>query len=152
MCSKTCHLVNAALITQVKTTALGALDPSLVAWFFLATGTRHLVFLFFLGFFFLRACHQRDSQNAPAWPQTEWRNSGWSAFGDRREFKHDTAFRYLPLSRAALTWKLKHLGENTGAWMAQSLILNSSWMHIFLSLTRQSRSSASSNTFLCIIH
>lgn len=32
MCSKTCHLVNAALITQVKTTALGALDPSLVAW------------------------------------------------------------------------------------------------------------------------
>lgn len=55
MCSKTCHLVNAALITQVKTTALGALDPSLVAWFFLATGTRHLVFLFFLGFFFFCA-------------------------------------------------------------------------------------------------
>lgn len=27
MCSKTCHLVNAPLITQVKTTALGALEP-----------------------------------------------------------------------------------------------------------------------------
>lgn len=33
MCSKTCHLVNAPLITQVKTTASWALDPSLFACF-----------------------------------------------------------------------------------------------------------------------
>lgn len=52
MCSKTCHLVNAPLITQVKTTALGALDPPVAAWFILATKTRHLVFFYFsLGFF-----------------------------------------------------------------------------------------------------
>lgn len=31
MCSKTCHLVNAPLITQVKTTALGAVDPPLLS-------------------------------------------------------------------------------------------------------------------------
>lgn len=68
MCSKTCHLVNAPLITQVKTTALGALDPSLVARFFLATETPHLVFLFFLGLFFCVCVVKRDSRNAPAWP------------------------------------------------------------------------------------
>lgn len=50
MCSKTCHLVNAPLITQVKTTALGALDPSLVAWFTVATKIWHLVFIFLLFF------------------------------------------------------------------------------------------------------
>lgn len=42
MCSKTCHLVKAPLITQVKTTALGAVDPPLFTGYGQKTG--HLFF------------------------------------------------------------------------------------------------------------
>lgn len=72
MCSKTCHLVNAPLITQVKTTALGALDPPLSACLFLAREIRRAMFCFVVDFFFFVDVHpQHASQKAPDQPPAE---------------------------------------------------------------------------------
>lgn len=150
MCSKTCHLVNAPLITQVKTTALGALDPPLVAWFALATKIWHLVLLCSVGFFLFVDVVSRPYRMHLSGPKLSDATVDGVHLGDGREFKHDTTFWCLPLSHAVITWKLKHLGENTTAWITQSLILNSPGINIFLSRTRQSNSSASLNTFFFI--
>lgn len=139
MCSKSCHLVNAPLITQVKTTALGALDPPLAAWFFLDAKPLQLSCFIIIHFLHLRREHRTHLLG----PQRSDVTLSGVHLGIRG---HLNMTQCSGISLEAARRRLENRStreKSTRARIAKSLILNFPRMCIFMSLTRRSRFSAS---------